>query len=145
MPALLARLSAPLLATLRFISNCSADVMPAASISSLVKEVIGNDSSMSARLMREPVTVMRSRFLTWPLGGVAGGSACCAIAGRASAASRARQRRLTLGIVRTGMEFPPREQMIVDSGTARSVRIGRLPCAVVSPEPHAAKAPRRLI
>ena len=57
MPALLARLSEPLLAMLRYISSCSAEVMPCRSISALVIEVIGSACSASARLMREPVTV----------------------------------------------------------------------------------------
>ena len=126
MPALLARLSGPLLATLSCISNCSAEVMPAASIWSLVKEVIGSDCSTSARLMREPVTVTWSRVFT--LLSVLVASDCWAIAGMAIAASRARLRRRIFGIACAGMELPPRDEW--RWATALSAVAERLPACV---------------
>src|SRR5690606_5602804 len=60
MPAFADRLSEPLPAMFMYCSSCSADEMPCASISSFWITVTGSAASMSVRLMREPVTLIRS-------------------------------------------------------------------------------------
>jgi hypothetical protein len=107
MPPLLARLSEPLPAMFSCISNCSAELMPAASICSLLKEVIGSDSSASARRMREPVTVTWSRVFIAGVSAVVLASWAWTATGAASATSKAAQRRWTTGVVLAGMQGSP--------------------------------------
>ena len=52
---------------LRFMMSCSALAMPSCSISSLEKTARGKAPSSATRLIKEPVTVNRSSFVTgWP-------------------------------------------------------------------------------
>src|SRR3546814_7475781 len=74
--------------------------MPCWLISSRVTVVIGRACSTSMRLIREPVTVSRSRVLTWSSGSVSGVAVVCwAIAGIESTAAMAIHRQRALQVL----------------------------------------------
>src|SRR5690606_14002258 len=90
MPALADRLSDPLPAMFMYISDCSADEIPWASICAFWITVTGSAASISVRLMREPVTLMRSSVRVASLA-VSAGAVSWAAAVPASASAMANE------------------------------------------------------